>query len=106
MGTSTSSRGQIVVTPLGASCFSRKAPYRNQDLEPARVSDGTGAAFEDRRQPRFRRGKTHLTGRLCMEHDIMATNVSLPEGMRAGDLLIFCGAGGYGSSMSYVVGCG
>jgi diaminopimelate decarboxylase len=52
------------------------------------------------------RGKTHLMGRLCMEHDIVATNVALPEGTRAGDLLIFCDAGGYDRSMSYVFGRG
>jgi diaminopimelate decarboxylase len=52
------------------------------------------------------RGKTHLMGRLCMEHDIVAANVQLPEGTRAGDLLIFCDAGGYDRSMSYVFGCG
>jgi diaminopimelate decarboxylase len=52
------------------------------------------------------RGKTQLMGRLCMEHDIVASNVQLPEGTRAGDLLIFCDAGGYDRSMSYVFGCG
>jgi diaminopimelate decarboxylase len=52
------------------------------------------------------RGKTHLMGRLCMEHDVVAANVQLPEGTRAGDLLIFCDAGGYDRSMSYVFGCG
>jgi diaminopimelate decarboxylase len=52
------------------------------------------------------RGKTHLMGRLCMEHDIVASNVALPEGTRAGDLLIFCDAGGYDRSMSYVFGRG
>ncbi len=52
------------------------------------------------------RGKTHLMGRLCMEHDVVATNVSLPEGTRAGDLLIFCDAGGYDRSMSYAFGRG
>jgi len=52
------------------------------------------------------RGKTHLMGRLCMEHDIVAANVELPEGTRAGDLLIFCDAGGYDRSMSYVFGRG
>jgi diaminopimelate decarboxylase len=52
------------------------------------------------------RGKTVLMGRLCMEHDVVATNVSLPEGTRAGDLLIFCDAGGYDRSMSYVFGRG
>jgi diaminopimelate decarboxylase len=52
------------------------------------------------------RGKTHLMGRLCMEHDIVAANVQLPEGSKAGDLLIFCDAGGYDRSMSYVFGRG
>jgi diaminopimelate decarboxylase len=52
------------------------------------------------------RGKTHLMGRLCMEHDIVAANVSLPQGTQAGDLLIFCDAGGYDRSMSYVFGRG
>jgi diaminopimelate decarboxylase len=52
------------------------------------------------------RGKTHLMGRLCMEHDIIASNVQLPEGSKAGDLLIFCDAGGYDRSMSYVFGRG
>jgi diaminopimelate decarboxylase len=52
------------------------------------------------------RGKTHLMGRLCMEHDIVASNVSLPEGAEAGDMLIFCDAGGYDRSMSYVFGRG
>jgi diaminopimelate decarboxylase len=52
------------------------------------------------------RGKTHLMGRLCMEHDIVAANVALPDGTRAGDLLIFCDAGGYDRSMSYVFGRG
>jgi diaminopimelate decarboxylase len=52
------------------------------------------------------RGKTHLMGRLCMEHDIVAANVALPQGTRAGDVLIFCDAGGYDRSMSYVFGRG
>jgi diaminopimelate decarboxylase len=52
------------------------------------------------------RGKTHLMGRLCMEHDIVAANVGLPEGTRAGDMLIFCDTGGYDRSMSYVFGRG
>ncbi len=52
------------------------------------------------------RGKTHLMGRLCMEHDVVAANVSLPQGTQAGDLLIFCDAGGYDRSMSYVFGRG
>ena len=52
------------------------------------------------------RGKTHLMGRLCMEHDIVASNVQLPEGTQAGDLIVFCDAGGYDRSMSYVFGRG
>jgi diaminopimelate decarboxylase len=52
------------------------------------------------------RGKTHLMGRLCMEHDIVASSVGLPAEARAGDLLIFCDAGGYDRSMSYEFGRG
>ncbi|HEY0005175.1 MAG TPA: ATP-grasp domain-containing protein [Pyrinomonadaceae bacterium] len=54
----------------------------------------------------LKRGKTHLMGRLCMEHDVVATNVELPEGVRVGDLLVFCDAGAYDRSMSYVFGRG
>jgi diaminopimelate decarboxylase len=54
----------------------------------------------------LKRGKTHLLGRLCMEHDIVARYVELPEGARAGDLLVFCDAGAYDRSMSYVFGRG
>lgn len=52
------------------------------------------------------RGKTRLLGRLCMEHDVVAWNVELPEGARAGDVLVFCDAGAYDRSMSYVFGRG
>ncbi|HEX9930659.1 MAG TPA: hypothetical protein VGB02_19140 [Pyrinomonadaceae bacterium] len=52
------------------------------------------------------RGKAHLLGRLCMEHDIVATNVELPEGVGVGDTLVFCDAGAYDRSMSYVFGRG
>ena len=52
------------------------------------------------------RGKSQLLGRLCMEHDIVATNVALPQGAKAGDLLVFCDAGAYDKSMSYVFGHG
>ncbi|HVF70253.1 MAG TPA: ATP-grasp domain-containing protein [Chthoniobacterales bacterium] len=54
----------------------------------------------------LKRGKTRLMGRLCMEHDEVATNVELPEGTQPGDVLIFCDAGGYDRSMSYVFGKG
>jgi diaminopimelate decarboxylase len=52
------------------------------------------------------RGKAHVMGRLCMEHDIIASNVGLPAATRSGDLLIFCDAGGYDRSMSYEFGRG
>src|SRR5690606_24339821 len=63
------------------------------------------AAGSDSWQP-IGRGKAQLLGRLCMEHDVVATNVALPEGARAGDLLVFCDAGAYDKSMSYVFGHG
>lgn len=52
------------------------------------------------------RGKTRLLGRLCMEHDILATNIDLPADVRKGDLLVFCDAGAYDRSMSYEFGRG
>jgi diaminopimelate decarboxylase len=54
----------------------------------------------------LKRGKTRLMGRLCMEHDEIASNVELPKGTQPGDVLIFCDAGGYDRSMSYVFGRG
>ena len=54
----------------------------------------------------LKRGKTRLMGRLCMEHDEVASNVELPEGTQPGDVLIFCDSGGYDRSMSYVFGRG
>lgn len=54
----------------------------------------------------LRHGKTHLLGRLCMEHDVVAANVELPEGVCPGDVLVFCDAGAYDRSMSYVFGRG
>ncbi|HUR97270.1 MAG TPA: ATP-grasp domain-containing protein [Pyrinomonadaceae bacterium] len=54
----------------------------------------------------LQRGKSMLLGRLCMEHDIVASNVALPEDAKAGDVFVFCDAGAYDRSMSYVFGCG
>jgi diaminopimelate decarboxylase len=45
-------------------------------------------------------------GRLCMEHDVVARDVELPKTAREGDVLVFCDAGAYDRSMSYVFGCG
>ena len=52
------------------------------------------------------RGKSDLMGRLCMEHDIVAQKIALPDDARPGDVLIFCDVGGYDRSMSYVFGRG
>lgn len=54
----------------------------------------------------LRRGDARLLGRLCMEHDVVAANVELPKTARIGDVLVFCDAGAYDRSMSYVFGCG
>lgn len=54
----------------------------------------------------LRRGTTRLLGRLCMEHDVVAAGVELPETARPGDVLIFCDAGAYDRSMSYEFGRG
>jgi diaminopimelate decarboxylase len=52
------------------------------------------------------RGNSMLFGRLCMEHDIVASNVQLPENAKQGDVFVFCDTGAYDRSMSYVFGCG
>jgi diaminopimelate decarboxylase len=52
------------------------------------------------------RGKAYFLGRLCMEHDVVASHVELPETAKPGDLLVFCDAGAYDRSMSYVFGRG
>lgn len=52
------------------------------------------------------RGRACLLGRLCMEHDVVASNVGLPDDAKPGDLLVFCDAGAYDRSMSYVFGRG
>lgn len=52
------------------------------------------------------RGKAQLLGRLCMENDIVASNVGLPSDAKPGDLIVFCDAGAYDRSMSYVFGRG
>ena len=62
---------------------------------------GTGPGWRP-----LERGNTLLLGRLCMEHDIVAANVALPPDSKAGDVLVFCDAGAYDRSMSYVFGCG
>jgi len=51
-------------------------------------------------------GRSRILGRLCMEADVLAEDVQLPEHVKPGDLLIFLDAGAYDHSMSYRFGCG
>lgn len=46
-------------------------------------------------------GSVRLLGNICMESDILATGVAFGTAPRVGDVLIFHGAGGYNSSMSW-----
>lgn len=51
-------------------------------------------------------GKGQILGRICMEDDIIADGVELPDGVARGDVLILGDAGAYERSMSYVFGRG
>src|SRR5262249_33034012 len=61
---------------------------------------------ERRRGRGLGHGDGRLLGRLCMEDDVVATNLALPETARAGDRLVICDAGAYDRSMSYDFGKG
>lgn len=63
-----------------------------------RAEDGTWAFL--------RRGSGRILGRLCMENDILRSNVNVPSGVQVGDRLVFCDAGAYDASMSYSFGKG
>lgn len=52
------------------------------------------------------RGSDRLVGRLCMEHDVLATEVALPSWLKQGDKLAICDVGAYDTSMSYSFGKG
>jgi diaminopimelate decarboxylase len=54
----------------------------------------------------LQRGNMRIIGRLCMEDDILAEDIYIPEHVQAGDMLIFCDAGAYDRSMSYEFGQG
>jgi diaminopimelate decarboxylase len=47
-----------------------------------------------------------LLGRICMETDVLATDLALPASLRAGDTLVIGDAGAYDASMSYNFGRG
>ncbi len=51
-------------------------------------------------------GNDAVFGRLCMEHDILASGISIPSSVQAGTKIIISDAGAYDSSMSYVFGMG
>ncbi|MEM1515721.1 MAG: hypothetical protein QXH24_06745 [Candidatus Bathyarchaeia archaeon] len=54
----------------------------------------------------LRRGSGRILGRLCMEDDILAVNIEIPEDIKVGDILVICDVGAYDRSMSYVFGQG
>jgi diaminopimelate decarboxylase len=80
--------------------------YHNYTIFPHRVlwhnPDDTG---EQLWRP-LGRGTGRILGRLCMEKDILAEALAVPESLRAGDLLVICDAGAYDRSMSYSFGQG
>jgi diaminopimelate decarboxylase len=52
------------------------------------------------------RGHDRLLGRVCMEDDILATDVLVPDWVEPGSLLIVCDAGAYDRSRSFAFGRG
>ena len=51
-------------------------------------------------------GNGRILGRICMEDDILAAHVKLPDDLEVGDAVVFGHAGGYQRSMSYGFGRG
>jgi diaminopimelate decarboxylase len=51
-------------------------------------------------------GVGRILGRICMEDDVLAQNISFPENLELGDQIIFCDSGAYDRSMSYEFGRG
>lgn len=51
-------------------------------------------------------GRDRLVGRICMETDILASDLALPKGLRPGDRLVIGDAGAYDASMAYNFGRG
>ncbi len=52
------------------------------------------------------RGTGRILGRLCMEHDVLAMNIKIPDHLRSGAYVIFLDCGAYDASMSYRFGAG
>jgi diaminopimelate decarboxylase len=51
-------------------------------------------------------GEDRLVGRICMETDILASDIALPDGLEPGDRLVIADAGAYDASMAYNFGRG
>jgi diaminopimelate decarboxylase/aspartate kinase len=77
--------------------------YHNYSNFPHRILWQDGAT---RRWGELERGQGAILGRLCMEKDILAEAIDLPETIATGDLLVVCDAGAYDRSMSYSFGKG
>jgi diaminopimelate decarboxylase len=63
----------------------------------------------ERRSDRWQalgRGHARILGRICMEDDILATEVDVPPDIRPGEVLIICDTGAYDRSMTYGFGRG
>jgi diaminopimelate decarboxylase len=72
------------------------APYY-----PHRVYGRAGGAWQA-----LGGGRDRLLGRICMETDILASDVALPEALAPGDRLVIGDAGAYDASMAYNFGRG
>lgn len=51
-------------------------------------------------------GEDRVLGRICMEHDVLAWGVSLPNDLRVGERLAIVDSGAYDQTMSYQFGVG
>lgn len=83
------------------------APYYPHRLY-ARAKGGAakGGAAEGGAWQALGGGPDRLLGRICMETDILASDVALPEGLAPGDRLVIGDAGAYDASMAYNFGRG
>ena len=78
------------------------AEMPNLDHAPTRIvsrlPDGTWRPLVE--------GDDRIVGRLCMEEDILADGVAIPEWISPGSLMGVLNAGAYSASMSYEFGRG
>jgi len=64
------------------------------------------ASSEAGRSQELLRGEGRILGRLCMEDDILATDIQIPDWLQKDDLIVFSDCGAYDASMSYRFGKG